>query len=266
MFLVYSQNCVSQFSSVTQSCLMLCDPMNCSTPGLSVHHHPPLFSPHFPSISLSLIPLSLSSPSHLALWPSIRSIVSLLSPHLLEHLLTHSSLHHPPLAPQSTPCLPPGLKGLVRSFFSSYLSLCLHFGLSLWVFTFTPPNIPIALPEPSSRKGRLWPQLMPPLVDGGGVPQWESPGWFQVSTLAHIWEHEKVKQGHRKDTAITRYKHTHNPPHIHTLHTCTHIAPNTLIPSPQTHHTYTPSYTHSPSPNTHSLQPTALNTHSTHTS
>ena len=116
---------------------------------------PPLFSPHFPSIYLSLIPLSLSSPSHLALWPSIRSIVSLLSPHLLEHLLTHSSLHHPPLAPQSTPCLPPGLKGLVRSFFSSYLSLCLHFGLSLWVFTFTPPNIPIALPEPSSRKGRL---------------------------------------------------------------------------------------------------------------
>ena len=27
-----------QFSSVTQSCLTLCDPMDCSTPGLSVHH------------------------------------------------------------------------------------------------------------------------------------------------------------------------------------------------------------------------------------
>ena len=26
------------FSSVTQSCPTLCDPMNCSTPGLSVHH------------------------------------------------------------------------------------------------------------------------------------------------------------------------------------------------------------------------------------
>ena len=25
--------------SVTQSCLTLCDPMNCSTPGLPVHHH-----------------------------------------------------------------------------------------------------------------------------------------------------------------------------------------------------------------------------------
>ena len=30
---------VYQFSSVTQSCLTLCDPMNCSTPGLPVHHH-----------------------------------------------------------------------------------------------------------------------------------------------------------------------------------------------------------------------------------
>ena len=27
-----------QFSSVTQSCQTLCDPMNCSTPGLPVHH------------------------------------------------------------------------------------------------------------------------------------------------------------------------------------------------------------------------------------
>ena len=27
-----------QFSSVTQSCLILCDPMDCNTPGLTVHH------------------------------------------------------------------------------------------------------------------------------------------------------------------------------------------------------------------------------------
>ena len=27
-----------QFSSVTQSCLTLCDPLNCSKPGLTVHH------------------------------------------------------------------------------------------------------------------------------------------------------------------------------------------------------------------------------------
>ena len=32
-----------QFSSVTQSCLILCDPMNCSMPGLLVHHQLPEF-------------------------------------------------------------------------------------------------------------------------------------------------------------------------------------------------------------------------------
>ena len=31
----------SQFSSVTQSCQTLCDPMNCSMPGLPVHHQLP---------------------------------------------------------------------------------------------------------------------------------------------------------------------------------------------------------------------------------
>ena len=29
---------LAQFSSVGQSCLTLCDPRNCSTPGLPVHH------------------------------------------------------------------------------------------------------------------------------------------------------------------------------------------------------------------------------------
>ena len=33
-----------QFSSVTQSCLTLCDPMNRSTPGLPVHHQLPEFT------------------------------------------------------------------------------------------------------------------------------------------------------------------------------------------------------------------------------
>ena len=32
---------VVQFSSVTQSCPTLCDPMNCSTPSLPVHHQLP---------------------------------------------------------------------------------------------------------------------------------------------------------------------------------------------------------------------------------
>ena len=33
-----------QFSSVVQSCPTLCDPMNCSTPDLPVHHHLPKFT------------------------------------------------------------------------------------------------------------------------------------------------------------------------------------------------------------------------------
>ena len=33
-----------QFSSVAQPCLTLCDPVNCSTPGLPVHHQLPEFT------------------------------------------------------------------------------------------------------------------------------------------------------------------------------------------------------------------------------
>ena len=63
---------IIQFSSVAQSCPTFCDPMNCSTPGLPVHHqlpesaqtfvHPlgdaiqpshPLSSPSLPAFSLS---------------------------------------------------------------------------------------------------------------------------------------------------------------------------------------------------------------------
>ena len=36
--------CKNQFSSVAQSCPTLCDPMNRSTPGLSVNHHLPEFT------------------------------------------------------------------------------------------------------------------------------------------------------------------------------------------------------------------------------
>ena len=35
---------IVQFSSVAQSCLTLCKPMNCSTPGLPVHHQLPEFT------------------------------------------------------------------------------------------------------------------------------------------------------------------------------------------------------------------------------
>ena len=42
---VHQMTCCSvQFSSVTQSCPTLCDPMNRSTPGLPVHHQLPEFT------------------------------------------------------------------------------------------------------------------------------------------------------------------------------------------------------------------------------
>ena len=60
-------SCPIQFSSVTQSCLTLCDPMNCSTPGLpvcpsptpGVHPNPcPLCRWCHPTISSSVVPFS----------------------------------------------------------------------------------------------------------------------------------------------------------------------------------------------------------------
>ena len=54
-----------QFSSVTQSCPTLCDPMNCSTPGLPVHHQLPEFTQtHIHRVS------DATQPSHPLLSPS----------------------------------------------------------------------------------------------------------------------------------------------------------------------------------------------------
>ena len=66
---------IFQFSSVSQSCLTLCDPMDCSTPGLSVHHQLPestqthlhwvgdAIQPSYPLLLLFLSP---------SIFPSIR--------------------------------------------------------------------------------------------------------------------------------------------------------------------------------------------------
>ena len=55
----------SLFSSVAQSCLTLCDPMNHSTPGLPVHHQLPEFTQtHIHRVSDAIQPSHpLSSPS-----------------------------------------------------------------------------------------------------------------------------------------------------------------------------------------------------------
>ena len=61
-----------QFSSVTQSCPTLCDPMNHSTPGLPVHHQLPEFTQtHVHRVSDAIQPSHpLSSPSPPAPNPS----------------------------------------------------------------------------------------------------------------------------------------------------------------------------------------------------
>ena len=57
-----------QFSSVAQSCPALCDPMNCSTPGLPVHHQlPESTQTHVHCVSDAIQPSHpLSSPSPFA--------------------------------------------------------------------------------------------------------------------------------------------------------------------------------------------------------
>ena len=57
--------CSVQFSSVTQLCLTLCDPMDCSTPGFPVHHQlPELAQIHVHRVSDAI------QPSHPLLPPS----------------------------------------------------------------------------------------------------------------------------------------------------------------------------------------------------
>ena len=76
LYLCYSSSHLSvQFSSVAQSCLILCHPMDHSTPGLLVHHQLPEFTQTHvhgvsdaihPIISSSVVPFS----SHLQSFPT----------------------------------------------------------------------------------------------------------------------------------------------------------------------------------------------------
>ena len=73
-----STSLIIQFSSVAQSCPTLCDPMDCSTPGLPVHHQLPEFTQtHVHRVGDAIQPSPLSSPSNhllchpLLLLPSI---------------------------------------------------------------------------------------------------------------------------------------------------------------------------------------------------
>ena len=75
-----------QFSSVAQSCLTLCDPMNHSTPGLPVHHqHPELTQTRGHSVGDAIQPSHpLSSPSPPAPKPSQHQGINLTKWHYKE--------------------------------------------------------------------------------------------------------------------------------------------------------------------------------------
>ena len=93
-----------QFSSVTQSCPTLCDPMNCSMPGLPVHHQLPVFTQTHVHRVGDAIQLShlLSSPSppapnpsqHQDLFQSISSLHEVAK--VLEFQLQHQSFPRTP--------------------------------------------------------------------------------------------------------------------------------------------------------------------------
>ena len=65
LWYIYTMGYSVQFSSVTQSCPTLCNSMNCSTPGLPVHHQLPEFTQiHIHRVSDAIQPSHpLSSPS-----------------------------------------------------------------------------------------------------------------------------------------------------------------------------------------------------------
>ena len=88
-----------QFSSVSQSCLTLCDPMNRSIPGLPVHHHLPEFTqthvhrvsdaiqPSHPQSSPS--PPAFNLPQHQSLFQWVSSLHKVVK--VLEFQLQHQS-------------------------------------------------------------------------------------------------------------------------------------------------------------------------------
>ena len=94
-----------QFSSVAQSCLTLCDPMNRSTPGLPVHHQLPEFTEtHVHRVSDAISPSHpLSSPSppapnpsqHQSLFQWVNSSHEVAK--VLEFQLQHNSLQRNPI-------------------------------------------------------------------------------------------------------------------------------------------------------------------------
>ena len=101
---IFKENMPYQYSLVTQLCPTLCDPMDCSTPGLPVHHQLPEFTqthvhrvgdaiqPSHPLSSPSLSAFNLSQHQDLFQWVSSSHQVA----KVLEFQLQHQSFQWTP--------------------------------------------------------------------------------------------------------------------------------------------------------------------------
>ena len=73
-----------QFSSVAQSCLTLCDPVDCSTPGLPVHHQlPELTQTHVRVVKPEVAVVRSGKPGSTPTFPTLASRLSAMPCYLL---------------------------------------------------------------------------------------------------------------------------------------------------------------------------------------
>ena len=117
-----------QFSRITQSCPILCDPMNCSTPGLPVHHQLPEFTQthvHWVgdvihSHSRIYTCRSLLKPNHTLAYKTQENSLPLTCHREISHVAT------PNLKRNEIKSYHPSIKTIISVFVSSSRDYCKH--------------------------------------------------------------------------------------------------------------------------------------------
>ena len=141
---------VSQFSSVAQSCPTLCGPMNCSTPGLPVHHQLREFTQtHIHRVGDAIQPShSLSSPSPAPNPSSIRVFSNKSTLHLRWpkywsfSFSIFPSKEHPGLISFRMDWLDlPAVQGTLKSLLQHQLDCVIFMAVLFYPINFTTTNI-----------------------------------------------------------------------------------------------------------------------------
>ena len=116
-----------QFSLVTQSCLTLCDPMNCSTPGLPVHHQLPEFTQtHVHQVGDAILP---SHPLRMSTLSTLRMSGQSIGVSVLASFLPKNTQDQSPL--EWTGWISLQSKGLSRVFSNTTVQKHQFFGAQL---------------------------------------------------------------------------------------------------------------------------------------